>query len=307
MDKKIEETREFLQTIGMPKAQQADICCYVILAMAGIKPDMSWSEATNEWIRIHDIIQFVNTFYGMSYAENSRETFRKQALHRFRTAALIEDNGKATNSPNYCYRITDETISLIRTFRTAEWNTELEKFKASHSTLIEKYTSKKRMEMMPVCINGEKLKFSPGKHNALQRAIIEEFAPRFAPNCECLYVGDTIKKDLIKNSDKLARLGFAITNHDKMPDIVLYTPDKDWIYFIEAVTSVGPMNPQRIIEIESMTKNVSAGKVFVTAFPNFDTYKKFSDQLAWETEVWLSDMPDHMIHLNGDKFLGPRK
>lgn len=111
----------------------------------------------------------------------------------------------------------------------------------------------------------------------------------------------------IKNSDKLAQLGFAITNHDKMPDIVLYTPDKDWIYFIEAVTSVGPMNPQRIIEIESMTKNVSAGKVFVTAFPNFDTYKKFSDQLAWETEVWLSDMPDHMIHLNGDKFLGPRK
>ena len=50
MDKKIEETREFLQTIGMPKAQQADICCYVILAMAGVKPDMSWSEATNEWI-----------------------------------------------------------------------------------------------------------------------------------------------------------------------------------------------------------------------------------------------------------------
>lgn len=56
MNKKIEETREFLQTIGMPKAQQADICCYVILAMAGIKPDMSWSEATNDWIRIHDII-----------------------------------------------------------------------------------------------------------------------------------------------------------------------------------------------------------------------------------------------------------
>ena len=37
---KIEETRDFLDHIGMPKAQQADICCYVILAMAGIKPDM---------------------------------------------------------------------------------------------------------------------------------------------------------------------------------------------------------------------------------------------------------------------------
>lgn len=304
---KIEDAKKILKEVGMPEQQQTDIAAYSLLTLADIGPKGKWSTAKNEWTRIHDVLQFSSHYYGKVYAENTRETIRKKCMHQFREAALIEDNGKATNSPNYCYRITDETISLIRTFRTAEWNTELEKFKASHSTLIEKYTSKKRMEMMPVCINGEKLKFSPGKHNALQRAIIEEFAPRFAPNCECLYVGDTIKKDLIKNSDKLDRLGFAITNHDKMPDIVLYTPDKDWIYFIEAVTSVGPMNPQRIIEIESMTKNVSAGKVFVTAFPNFDTYKKFSDQLAWETEVWLSDRPDHMIHLNGDKFLGPRK
>ena len=159
---------------------------------------------------------------------------------------------------------------------------------------------------MPVKINNNELRFSPGKHNALQRAIIEEFAPRFAPNCECLYVGDTIKKDLIKNVEKLSELGFEITLHDKMPDVVLYKEDKDWIYFIEAVTSVGPVSPQRIIEIEEMTKHVKSGKVYVTAFPDFATYKKFSTELAWETEVWISDMPEHMIHLNGDKFLGPR-
>ena len=70
---KISETRNFLQSLGMPKQQQADICCYVILAMAGIKPEMSWKEATNEWIRIHDIIQFANIYYGISYAENSRD------------------------------------------------------------------------------------------------------------------------------------------------------------------------------------------------------------------------------------------
>ena len=118
---KIEETREFLDQIGMPKAQQADICCYVILAMAGIKPDMQWKEATNEWIRIHDIIQFANSYYGTTYAENSRETFRKQALHHFRTAALVEDNGKATNSPNYRYRLTKETFQLLRVRDTIEW------------------------------------------------------------------------------------------------------------------------------------------------------------------------------------------
>lgn len=303
---KISETREFLKNIGMPKQQQADICCYVILAMAGVKPEMSWNAATNEWIRIHDIIQFANIYYGTTYAENSRETFRKQALHRFRTAALVEDNGKATNSPNYRYRITDETLKLIRNLDTNEWNKHLKLFLTYHKKLVDIYASKKKMTMMPVKINGDDFSFSAGKHNELQKAIIEDFAPRFAPNAECLYVGDTIEKDLVKNVEKLSELGFEITLHDKMPDVVLYREDKNWIYFVESVTSVGPMDPKRILEIEELTKNVSAGKIYVTAFLDFKTYKKFAEELAWETEVWIAEMPEHMIHLNGDKFMGPR-
>jgi hypothetical protein len=125
---KIDETREFLTKVGMPKSQQADICCYVILAMAGIKPDQEWKEATNEWIRIHDIIQFANSYYGTTYAENSRETIRKQALHHFRSAALVEDNGKATNSPNYRYRLTEETVKMLKTMQTSEWQNSLNRF-----------------------------------------------------------------------------------------------------------------------------------------------------------------------------------
>ena len=303
---KIEETREFLNNIGMPKAQQADICCYVILAMAGIKSDMQWKEATNDWIRIHDIIQFANSYYGTTYAENSRETFRKQALHHFRTAALVEDNGKATNSPNYRYRLTEETLQMLRVRDTIEWQPSLRRFLHYHQSLIEMYASKKKMSMMPVKINGQNFSFSPGKHNELQKAIIEEFAPRFAPNSECLYVGDTIEKDLVKNVEKLTELGFEITLHDKMPDVVLYREDKEWLYFVESVTSVGPMDPKRILEITEMTKDVTAGKIFVTAFLDFKTYKRFSENLAWETEVWIAEMTEHMIHLNGDKFLGPR-
>lgn len=303
---KIEEARGFLESVGMPKAQQADICCVCLLAMADIKPDMSWSEAKNDWIRIHDIIQFSNAFYGTTYAENSRETFRKQALHRFRTAALIEDNGMATNSPNYRYRLTEETLEILKTFQSLKWQKSLNRFLTYHDKLIDIYASKKKMTMMPVKINGADFKFSTGKHNELQKAIIEEFAPRFAPNSECLYVGDTVEKDLVKNVAKLTKLGFEITLHDKMPDVVLYRKDKDWIYFVESVTSVGPMDPKRILEITEMTKNVTAGKIFVTAFLDFKTYKKFSESLAWETEVWIGEMPEHMIHLNGDKFLGPR-
>lgn len=303
---KLQETKRFLADIGMPTLQQADLCCYVILAMADIKEETKWSQAKSQWIRIHDIIQFIQKNYGVKYAENSRETFRKQAIHHFRNAALIEDNGKATNSPNYRYRITEEALDLIQSVGAPDWQDNLAIFLDKHKKLIDIYASKKKMTKMPVKINGADFTFSVGKHNELQKLIIEEFAPRFAHNCSCLYVGDTTEKDLVKDTDMLKKLGFEITLHDKMPDVILYCEDKNWIYFIESVTSVGPMDPKRLKEINEMTTNVRAGKIYVTAFLDFKTFKSFSEQLAWETEVWIADMPEHMIHLNGDKFLGPR-
>ena len=312
MEERLNLIKELLARIGMPKSQQADLCCYAILALANVGNNTLFRNATNSWIRIHDIISFLEREYGVNYAENSRETFRKQAIHPFRTAAIIEDNGKSTNSPNYRYRLTEEFLRVIKSISDSDTtdslieNDAINTFISLHQSLIDIYSSKKVMQKMPVKINNEDFTFSPGKHNQLQKAIIENFAPLFAPNSECLYVGDTIEKDMVKKVEKLNKLGFEITLHDKMPDVVLYREDKDWIYFIEAVTSVGPMNPKRIYEIQQMTANVTSGKVYVTAFLDFKTFKKFSEELAWETEVWIADMPDHMIHLNGDKFLGPR-
>lgn len=304
---KLEEAKNILNELKVPPKQQSDLCGYVILAMADIKKNNEWANATNKWIRIHDVIAFIRKFYEVSYAENSRETFRKQVMHHFRNATFIEDNGKAINSPNYRYRLTDEMLLLVKTFQSSLWEEQKNNFLKSHQNLIDLYSSKKAVRKMPVKINGDEFTFSPGKHNQLQKFIIEEFAPRFAENSECLYVGDTIQKDLVKNEEKLKELGFEITLHDKMPDIVLYSEDKNWIYFVGSVTSVGAMEPKRIKEIEEMTENVSAGKIYVTAFLDFKTFKKFSETLAWETEVWIADMPNHMIHLNGDKFLGPRE
>ena len=303
---KVENAKSILKSLQVPTRQQSDMCCYVLLALAGIKKRSRWDSATNEWIRIHDVISFTRDNYGVVYAENSRETIRKQALHHFRNAAFIEDNGKATNSPNYQYRLTEEMVSLLRTYGSKTWKETLFSFQNHHESLIIMYSVKRSFKKIPVMINGQELEFSTGEHNRLQKAIIEEFAPRFAPKTECLYIGDTVEKDLVKNEEKLKSLGFDITLHDKMPDVVLYSAEKNWLFFVEAVTSVGPMEPKRIIEIESMTKNVKAGKVYITAFPNFKAFKKFSEKLAWETEAWIADMPDHMIHLNGDKFIGPR-
>lgn len=302
-----------LQSLEVPAKQQGDLCALTLLAMAGIKPEMNFTEATNNWVRIHDVIVFIKENYNIPYAENSRETFRKQAMHHFRTAAFIEDNGMATNSPNYRYRITSEFLRVIRSIKESPdgfvsdiENPAITVFLRDHETLKNIYASKKTVRKMPVYINNQEYTFSPGNHNQLQKAIIEEFAPRFAPNSECLYVGDTTNKDMVKNEEKLNELGFDITLHDKMPDVVLYREDKDWLYFIEAVDSVGPMDPERIKDIEAMTSKVKSGKIYITAFLSFAKFKKFSEQLAWETEVWIADMPDHMIHLNGDKFMGPR-
>ena len=304
---KLDEAKTILKLLEVPEAQQSDICAYTFLSLLSVSEDTEWKESTNEWIRIHDVIQFIKNNYGIEYAENSRETIRKRAMHSFRDAAFIEDNNKATNSPNYRYRITEELLCLVRNYNTADWDSSLSSFKSNHDTLIDIYSSKKKMMKMPVKINGQDLTFSPGKHNLLQKLIIEEFAPRFAPHSECLYVGDTTKKDLIKNTEKLLELGFDISLHDKMPDVVLYSEENNWIYFIEAVTSVGPMSQKRVNEINVMTEIIEAGKIFITAFLDMKVFKKFSEEIAWETEIWVASFPDHMIHMNGDKFLGPHK
>lgn len=304
---KIKTAKQILKELGVTEKQQNDLSCNVLLALANIKEDSQWTDAENSWIRIHDIISYLSENYNINYAENSRETIRKQVLHHFNNAAFIENNNKSTNSPNYKYRLTDEFLELIRTYSTKSWDLTKKNFLENHKTLVEKYTTKRELIKIPVVINNENLTFSKGEHNQLQKLIIEEFGPRFAPGAECLYVGDTIKKDLVKENKKLEELGLSITTNDKMPDVILYLEDKRWLYFIEAVTSVGPMDYKRIEEIKELTKNVEVGIIYVTAFLDFKTYKKFSEKLAWDTEVWIANSPEHMIHLNGDRFLGPRK
>ena len=307
MASKKSEARLLLGCLGVPARQQSDICCYSLLALLGLAPSSPWTSATNEWIRIHEILDFLKSRYRIRYAENSRETFRKEAMHHFRTAALIEDNGLATNSPNYRYRVTPEFLELAKSFNTETWESKCSAFLAVHQSLREIYASKKKISRVTVKVDGIDYDFSPGSHNLLQQAVIEEFATRFAKGAKCLYLGDTQNRDLIKDVDTLASIGFEITLHDKMPDVVLFIPDKKWLYFIECVTSVGPMTPARILEIKRMTGSVKAGRIFVTAFRDFKTFKRFADQIAWETEVWIADMPDHMVHMNGDRFMGPRE
>ena len=303
---KLDEARSLLAALQVPEQQRNVLCGYTLLAMAKKKKKDPWSTATNEWLRIHDVIIFIQEQYGQIYAENTRETFRKQAMHHFRNAAFIEDNAMVTNSPNYRYRLTPEMLQLIRSFGTEQWNNAIASFLSQHPSLIELYSSQREGRKIPILINGSSISFSLGKHNQLQKAILEEFVPNFVPEAECLYVGDSEDRTLFVDQSTLRWLGLEITPHSKMPDVVLYSREKNWIIFVEAVTTVGPMDPKRVLELKDMTSKVNAGKVYITAFPDRKTFNKFAAMLAWESEVWIADEPRHMIHYNGDRFMGPR-
>ena len=307
---KLEEAKGILSAIGMPRAQTNDRSAYVLLALSNLQENTPWSKAARPEMRIVDMMNFMHKHYGKEYKPNTRETIRKDTIHQFVDVAVAQRNtdsaDRPTNSPNYCYCLTAEMLKLVRSYSSRKWQAQLKNFISEKGTLIERYRLQRDFVRVPVVVNGQEFHFSAGEHNALQKEIIEEFAPRFARGAEVLYIGDSETKDLVKNREILEQLGVVITDHDKLHDIVLYFAEKEWLFFIEAVTSVGPISAMRKQEFEQMTNDCKAGRVYVTAFPDNRIFKRFVDQLAWETEVWIADNPDHMIHFNGDMFIGPR-
>ena len=135
--------------------------------------------------------------------------------------------------------------------------------------------------------------------------MVTDFGPRFAPGSTLLYLGDAADNLLHLDKDKLAELGVPITEHAKLPDVVLYDEERNWLFLVEAVTSHGPVSPKRVEELEVTLKDCVATRVYVSAFPDFRQFKQHVDKIAWETEVWIAEIPDHLIHFNGNKFLGP--
>lgn len=110
---KIERVKKLLEELGLPKRQQSDMCALVILSLANLGKRTPWPEATNEWLGIHGILEFIHDKYQKKYAENTRETIRKDGLHHFVNAALVERYAPSTNSPKYSYRLTEEFWKLF--------------------------------------------------------------------------------------------------------------------------------------------------------------------------------------------------
>lgn len=311
---KITEAQEILKALGLPAAQQNEMSALVLLALCSIKEDTPWAKAKRASQRItKEIMAFVNDNYKAEspYAPNTRETFRRQVLHQFVQAFVAnynpDDPTLPVNSPKAHYAITPEALTVVQGYGKAEWKNKVEKFAQETTMLRVKYAAERDLHRIPLIIEGNEYYLSPGAHNEVQSAVVEEFAPRFALGGKLLYIGDAEDKDLYVDTAGLEALKLPITEHSKLPDIVISDEKRGWLFLIEVVTSHGPVSAKRVVELEEFTKDCPYGIVYVTAFPNAKEFKKHVDDIAWETEVWLSDTPDHMIHFNGDRFIGPRK
>lgn len=304
---KINEAIAILKAFGLPRAQQNERSGLTLLALLDLKKSGRWSESKKRIIRIHDILVFIQKHYGKRYAENTRETIRRQTLHQFEQAGIAIRNpdnpSRPTNSPKTVYAISNDALKAMRRYGSSDWQHGIQQFVKKKGRLIDKYEKRKKRYSISVGLpDGTLVDFSPGKHNELQVKVIEEFQKRFCPGAKVAYVGDAARKLLYIKENLLKELKIPITKHDKLPDVVLYDPGNNHLFLIEAVTAHGPLSPKRQIELEEALKDCKAKRIYVSAFPDFSEFKKHVDNIAWETEVWIEQNPDHMIHFNGPKF-----
>lgn len=318
---KLEEALQILKELGLPTQQRNERTAYTLLALCQIKEDDDWSmiepksmcvvgNADNP--KYEGIMRYIAKYYGKEYKENSRESIRRFSIHQLVQAGIVDHNPEnpslPTNSKDNHYRLSAEAYNLLKTFNTSDWDEKLKLFIEKVGKLQEKYAKKRELLKIPVTFaDGRTVNLSPGKHNILQRSIIEQFAPRFAPGGKVVYLGDTADKNLFVDKELMGMLNIPMDEHSKLPDVVIFQENRNWLFLVEAVTSHGPVSSKRIIELEELLKNCNSGKIYVSAFLTAKVFRQYAAEIAWETEVWLEEAPDHMIHFNGDRFFGPRK
>ncbi|MFM9966857.1 MAG: BsuBI/PstI family type II restriction endonuclease [Burkholderiales bacterium] len=308
--RRLAEAVEILGCLKFGPKQRNETAAYTLLALLDLPPSAPWLNARAPLRGITPIIEFIAGFYGVRYAPNTRETIRDDAVKYFVGEGLLLRNpdnpARPTNSGNTVYQIEASALALLRAFGTAKWSPALQKYLASRENLKHEIARNRNLVRVPVRFHdGSQVSLSPGGQNPLIKAIIEKFCPAFAPDGMLIYVGDTENKSDHLDAASLAALGVSLDSAAKMPDVVIHYTAKNWLLLIEAVTSTGPVDGKRRKELKDLFAGCKAGLVFVTAFENRRAMQSFLSQLAWESEVWIAEDPDHMIHFNGERFLGP--
>lgn len=306
----VQDARLVLEVLGMDAERSNERSALVLLALLGLRPGQAWNEAANPMLGTRAIMDFIRDQYNKAYAPNSRETVRRFTLHQFEEAHLLVQNpdqpDRPVNSPKWNYQVTAEALGVIRTYDSDEWDAAVGNYLDAAPGLKAKYDAAREMHRIPLTLpGGGQFTLSPGGQNVLLKSMVEDFCPRFTPGSEVLYIGDASDKWALFEKGRLAGLGVEVDEHGKMPDLVVYMPERNWLVLLEAASSHGPVDSKRHGELAALFDGATAGLVYVSCFPDRAEFRKYVAAIAWETEVWCADHPTHMIHYNGERFLGP--
>lgn len=306
---------EVLEAVGIPLStltpRRSERVAMVLLAVANIRSldDLSSPKTQNDGVNMktRDIISFINEHFEENISSGSYDDIRRKDLKLLLLGHIVQRTNEnlARNDSTRGYALNPRFVLILSKYGTPEWHDSVQLFTSTYASVSELLNRSRDIKTVPISIDGEILDFSNGEHNDLQKAIIEEFLPRYGYGAEVLYVGDTADKFLYLKQERLDELQFFKLDHGELPDVVAYSKQKNWIYLIEAVHTSGPISETRLIELKRLTQNCTADIVYVTAFLDKRKFRVWVKDIAWETEAWIADSPSHLVHFNGDKFMGP--
>ena len=307
---KLRSATKILAALGFSARQSNEVAAYTLLALLDLGPMQSWSEATEPLRGITPIIDFVAREYGLRYAPNTRETIRDEAVKYFVDAGIVirnpDDPSRPTNSGKTVYQIEPHALEMLRVFKSPGWNDAFGAYLHLRNDIRDKLLGERKLSRIPIMLpSGECVTISPGGQNPLIKLVVEEFCARFVPGGTVIYIGDAEDKFLYLDTLYLKELEIVIPSAAKMPDIVVHDVRRNWLLLVEVVTSAGPIDHKRRKELKDLFISSKVGLVFVSAFSTRDVMRSYLTQLSWETEVWIAEDPDHLIHFNGERFLGP--
>jgi adenine-specific DNA-methyltransferase len=311
VETKVQEALAVLEALGAPPEQRNERSALTLLALAGLRPGLAWKQAANPLLGITEIMDYLRDVFGKRYKPNTRETIRRFTVHQFVQIGLVEANpdrqDRPVNSPHNRYQLTAETLKLLQSVGARAWKQNLAAYLAAAPAIgMLRVQERATKTWLPVTsLDGSAIKLTAGGQNKLLKAILEQFCPAYTPGGIVAYLGDAGKKLNAAHRDYLAKLGVRVDVHGKMPDVVVHLPDKNWLVIIEAVTTHGPIGIKRHNELKVLFKDSTAGLVYVTAFETRKAMKTYLGSIAWETDVWVAEEPSHLIHFNGERFLGP--
>jgi hypothetical protein len=307
---------EALSALGVPTqpltGRRLERMALAFLAVAKVTSAEGWSSTqhlgSGHRLTTREIIDFLNEHFHENISRGSYDDIRRKDLQLPVMAGIIVSATPEANknNPTRRYAVDSGYAQVVRTYGTAAWSGLVQETVAERGSLAERTSVVKSLPRTEVIFpSGEVLEFGPGTHNLLIKSVIEEFLPRFGHEAQVYYVGDADRRLLVYEKERLSSLGFFELGAGELPDVVAYSQRRNWLFLIEAVATSGPVSAIRHLKLKALTENCAADIVYVTAFNDRVAMRKHLSEIAWETEVWIATEPDHMIHFDGDKFLGP--